>query len=228
MRPGTSVLSTARAGRGAIGPCEVRRERSGCPLRSTPNGPNRRMSSPGDERRDNSCWFTTTLDGTEAGHILQNSGNDHALSRRFATFPTSLRRHHRLDASQIDSMKNQARDSDGHVSFKFRTEGDLRILVRHATGEPTPYSLALRDTPRGPGRQVRKGGSDVHERAPSMRPNGGAHHRWATCVTPVRAVPPDDCGQMCTAPTCASAYVALFAHADGDIDRPRRRDHPES
>ena len=50
----------------------------------------------------------------------------------------------RLAKYNFDNVERQGRtDGAGHVSFRFRTEGDLRILVRAATDEPTPYSLVV-------------------------------------------------------------------------------------
>ena len=50
----------------------------------------------------------------------------------------------RLAKYNFDSVEREGRtDSSGRALFKFRTEGDLRILVRAATGEPSPYSLVV-------------------------------------------------------------------------------------
>ena len=39
--------------------------------------------------------------------------------------------------------RNGTTDSSGRASFRLRTEGDLRILVRSTTSEPAPYSLMV-------------------------------------------------------------------------------------
>jgi hypothetical protein len=39
--------------------------------------------------------------------------------------------------------RNGTTDGRGVASFRFRTEGDLRILVRSTTPEPAPYSLMV-------------------------------------------------------------------------------------
>jgi hypothetical protein len=50
----------------------------------------------------------------------------------------------RLAKYNFDAVERDGRtDGGGQVAFKFRTEGDLLILVRAATAEPSPYSLVV-------------------------------------------------------------------------------------